>query len=73
MPLARLPDEDAFVTALNDRVTVDRLMHSMTFDKKAADGRMRLVLPRGIGAADVVDDVPLDLVREAWLHIGAAK
>jgi len=52
---------------------IDRLMYAMTFDKKVADGKMRLVLPRGIGAADVVDDVPLELVRQAWLHIGAAE
>ncbi len=59
--------------ALQNRPAISQLMRAMTFDKKAADGRMRLVLPRGIGAADVVDDVPLDLVREAWLHIGAAE
>jgi 3-dehydroquinate synthase len=52
-------------------VSIDNLMRAMTFDKKIADGRMRLVLPRGIGAAEVVDDVPVDLVRHAWSRIGA--
>jgi 3-dehydroquinate synthase len=57
--------------ALENRPAIDQLMRAMTFDKKVADGRMRLVLPRGIGAAEVVDDVPLDLVRDAWSRIGA--
>jgi 3-dehydroquinate synthase len=51
---------------------IERLLRAMAFDKKSADGKTRLILPRGIGAAEIVEDVPMDLVREAWLDIGAA-
>jgi 3-dehydroquinate synthase len=33
-------------------------------DKKVVDGKLRFVLARGIGAAFVTSDVPLDAVRE---------
>jgi 3-dehydroquinate synthase len=53
-------------------VRADRLMRAMAFDKKVAGGRVRLVLPRGIGAAEIVDDIPANLVGEAWQAIGAS-
>jgi 3-dehydroquinate synthase len=39
---------------------VDRLR----FDKKARDGRLVFILPRGVGAVHLRDDVPMPLVRE---------
>jgi 3-dehydroquinate synthase len=57
--------------ACADQLTVDRLMQAMAFDKKVLDGQRRLVLPRGLGAAEVVDDVPEQFVRAAWRDIGA--
>jgi 3-dehydroquinate synthase len=56
---------------LPSAASVERLMTAMQYDKKSAGGRMRLVLPRGIGSAKFVDDVPPQLVRETWLDLGA--
>lgn len=42
----------------------DHLIHLMGQDKKVVDGRLRFVLARGIGAAFVTPDVPIDAVRE---------
>ncbi len=41
----------------------DGLLDLMAQDKKAAGGRMRYILARGIGAAFVANDVPSDAVR----------
>jgi 3-dehydroquinate synthase len=53
-------------------VELARLAHLMGFDKKVAHGRLRLILPRGLGAADIVEDVPADVIERAWRHVGAA-
>jgi 3-dehydroquinate synthetase len=37
----------------------------MAFDKKAKDGRIRLVLLEKIGKATIREDVPPALIREA--------
>jgi 3-dehydroquinate synthase len=42
----------------------DSLIRLMGQDKKVVDGKLRFVLARGIGAAFVTSDVPLDAVRE---------
>jgi len=59
-------------TQLPRPVAVDRLVAMMQFDKKVQRGRVRLVLPQGIGAAAVVSDVPETVVRTTWASIGAA-
>ncbi|MHC4993349.1 MAG: 3-dehydroquinate synthase [Planctomycetota bacterium] len=48
------------------------LIQAMRFDKKVMAGRRRLVLPAGLGAAEIVEDVPDDVVRAAWEQVGAA-
>ena len=53
-------------------IGVDELMHAMRYDKKATSGRLRLVVPRGLGSADVTEDVPEEVVRAAWEFVGAA-
>jgi 3-dehydroquinate synthase len=40
------------------------IRHYMDLDKKIAGGRLRLVLPRGIGAAEIAEDVHEALVAE---------
>jgi len=42
----------------------DRLIEHMAADKKVANGRVRFVLTRGIGAAFMADDVELSAVRK---------
>ncbi|MEM8872977.1 MAG: 3-dehydroquinate synthase [Planctomycetota bacterium] len=46
------------------------LFDAMKFDKKVRDGKVRLVLPVGIGAAQVRDDIADDDIRAAWSAIG---
>ncbi len=50
---------------------VGDLMQTMRFDKKRADGHLRLVLPRGLGAAEIVVDVPDEIVTAGWATVGA--
>ena len=62
-------DDPASSTAR--QVTIDRLMNAMAFDKKVADGRLRLVLPREIGRVEIVDSVAERVIRRAWSALGA--
>jgi 3-dehydroquinate synthase len=50
-------------TALPSGVDPSRLLELTLQDKKVRAGRVRWVLPTAIGAAEVRDDVPEDLVR----------
>lgn len=45
------------------RWNVDSVIAHMAYDKKARQGEVRFVLVRGIGAAFMAEDVPLDEVR----------
>ena len=45
---------------------LDRLMEAMSYDKKVADGCIRFILPRGLGAAEIVTDVSQAMIRESW-------
>jgi len=42
-------------------------------DKEVADGRLRLVLPTGIGSVEIVDDVAEGAVGAAWETIRAER
>jgi 3-dehydroquinate synthase len=53
---------------LSKAVSVDQLMDSMQFDKKVANGVVRLVLPTTSGAL-IRDDVSDDVVRSAWASV----
>jgi 3-dehydroquinate synthase len=44
--------------------TIDGLIDIMSHDKKAANGKMKFILVRGIGEAFVTGDVPENLVRD---------
>ena len=56
---------------LPDAVAVDRAIAAMQYDKKVAGGRLRLVLPCAIGRVEIADDVPIEIVRDAWRRVGA--
>lgn len=58
-------------TALARPASAAALMRAMAYDKKVERGRMRLVLPRAIGAAEIADDVPRGVVEAAWRAVGA--
>ncbi|MCH7797873.1 MAG: 3-dehydroquinate synthase [Planctomycetes bacterium] len=55
------------------RVELARLLRAMQYDKKAISGRIRLVIPEGLGSASVTDDVPDDVVAAAWACVGARE
>ncbi len=44
----------------------DKILAAMRRDKKAAGGQLRFILPNRIGAVELVDQVPIEKVREAW-------
>jgi 3-dehydroquinate synthase len=43
----------------------ETVYQAMFFDKKVKAGKLRLVLPQGIGKATIRDDVPAELIRAA--------
>ncbi|MDO6706225.1 3-dehydroquinate synthase [Photobacterium sp. 1_MG-2023] len=47
-----------------ETMTFDHYIKHMMRDKKVLSGKLRLVLPTGIGSAEVVADVPHDLLRQ---------
>ena len=55
--LTTLLDRFGLPTALPPTLAADALLARMRLDKKALSGRLRLILWRGIGQADVVDEV----------------
>ena len=69
--LEALLERAGLPSAMARPLGVKRLNEAMALDKKVADTRIRLVLPRGIGEAGVYDDVPADAIASAWEAIGA--
>jgi len=47
-----------------DGLPADEMLRLMRVDKKTRGGRVRLILPTGIGAADIVDDYPAQWLAE---------
>jgi len=52
-------------------MTVEQFVDAMAVDKKVLDGRLRLVLLRALGEAEIVDDTPRELLIETLRHCGA--
>lgn len=52
---------------------VEDICAAMGHDKKRADGRLRWILPRGIGDVVVTDDVPREVVRTVLVEMGARR
>ncbi len=52
-------------------VPAQTLLDLLQGDKKVKDGRVRFVLPQGIGKAILVDNLSLDLVYSVLLRLGA--
>jgi 3-dehydroquinate synthase len=53
-------------TNAGDLAPTARLVEAMQFDKKVADGKLRLILLDKIGAVSIVDDTPADVISAAW-------
>lgn len=48
-----------------ESMSFEDFMKHMMRDKKVLSGQLRLVLPTSIGAAEVVADVPQDIIKQA--------
>jgi 3-dehydroquinate synthase len=51
-------------------VSVAQMMEAMTRDKKVVAGRLHFVLPMGIGATVIVDDISQREMRQALVRVG---
>lgn len=67
-----LVEEAGLPTRTKEPVRLASLLGAMEYDKKVAQGKLRLVLPRGIGNAEIVSDVPAEVIAAAWTYVGAA-
>ena len=64
--LTGLLERTGLPTRAADLESPATLIEAMRLDKKVADGRIRLVLPDGMGRVSVVDDCGDDAIEEAW-------
>jgi 3-dehydroquinate synthase len=71
--LQRLLERCGLPTAMADGVDPQRLLDLMRLDKKNISGRLRLILWRGIGQAEIVADVDEGAVREMLERSGRAQ
>ncbi len=66
--LAALLARFGLPVAIPGQLDPDVLLGHMRLDKKAVSGKLRLVLWRGIGRAEIVSDVPDDAIRAALIE-----
>jgi len=52
-------------------LSCDRIIEGLYWDKKVKEGRIRFVLVRRLGEAFLWEDVPLELIKEVALELGA--
>jgi len=53
------------------RYDVTAICQALAHDKKKQNRKLRWVLPRGIGQVEIVEDVPLDVVKSVLRWMGA--
>ncbi len=70
--ITRLLESLGLPRSLPGPADTGELMRAMRYDKKTRAGRLRLVLPVRLGAVEIAEDVPDEVVREAWAHVGAS-
>ncbi len=58
-------------TRLPRSVSSEVIQSAMAFDKKNTGGRRRLIVPVGLGAAEIVEDLPETAVDDALRAVGA--
>ncbi len=57
---------------LPEPVDEKRLVSAMRYDKKAKRGQVTLILPSGLGSAELVEDVPAEVVAAGWASVRAS-
>ncbi len=70
--IERLLESFGLPIRLPEPVDEKRLVTAMRYDKKVMQGRIPLVLPTGLGSAELVADVPADVVAAGWAGVGAS-
>ncbi len=56
-------------TKLPQPVDHGQLLLAMGFDKKVSDGQLRIILPDGLGAARIVNDLSLEEIKSGWAAV----
>jgi 3-dehydroquinate synthase len=56
-----------------ETLNIDALLNAIRRDKKSTTGRARFILPTSIGSVVVRDDVPEQVVRDAFASLFNAK
>ncbi|HYF83709.1 MAG TPA: 3-dehydroquinate synthase [Clostridia bacterium] len=51
---------------------IDKVLYLMNNDKKVEKGRIRFVLPKALGSAEIYDNIPADYVRNALKHLSSS-
>ena len=69
--IERLLESFGLPIRLPGPVDEERLVSAMRYDKKAKRGRFPLILPLGLGSAELVTDVPEEIVTAGWAAVGA--
>jgi 3-dehydroquinate synthase len=54
-------------------ISIAQVLDAMTHDKKVVDGRLHFVLPTGVGATAIVNDVTEKDIRKALARLGLTK
>ena len=70
--IERLLESFGLPVRLPEPVDEKRLVSAMRYDKKAKQGRIPLVLPLGLGSAELIADVPAEVVAAGWAGVGAS-
>jgi 3-dehydroquinate synthase len=50
-------------------ISIEKILESMSLDKKKEGGKLRFVLPETIGKAKIISDVPIDLIKESFAEL----
>ncbi len=70
--IERLLEAFGLPIRLPEPIDQEHLVGAMRYDKKVRQGRIPLVLPTGLGSAELVVDVPAEVVAAGWAAVGAS-
>ena len=69
--MANLLERYDLPVRLRNPLKVDGLLAAMGRDKKVRGGKLRFVVMEQLGNAVTKEEVPAELVTDAWLGVGA--